>query len=130
MDWYCTRSKKQGHRIQVETPSLKLLLKFDKEEDSFVWYETLVTTVSEYKSWIENHHPEQSPTHGAISGPFNVTKSSSDELFQLLTSTSKEENIIQNKKLGRKGKCSPPCSAQSHCHCLSICPCFHFVSVN
>ena len=106
VDWYCARPKKQGHRIRVETSSLTLLLRFDREEDSLVWFETIQTTISEYKTWIQNNHP--SPT-SPISGPFNVTKTSTEELFQILTTPPKEDNR-QNKKLGRKGS-------------LSNCPC-------
>ena len=39
MDWYCARTRKQDHRIQVETPTIKLLLKFDNELDSHAWYQ-------------------------------------------------------------------------------------------
>ena len=39
VDWYCARTRKQDHRIQVETPGIKLLLKFDNELDSHAWYQ-------------------------------------------------------------------------------------------
>lgn len=41
VDWYCARTRKQDHRIQVETPGIRLLLKFDNELDSHAWYQVL-----------------------------------------------------------------------------------------
>ena len=113
VDWYCARSKKQGHRIKVEAaPSLTLHLRFDREEDSLVWFETIQKSISEYSAWIQNNHPSPSPTNCHISGPFNVTKTSTDELFQALTTPPSEENK-QSKKLGRKG-------SMSICLCLYL----------
>ena len=100
VDWYCVRSKKHGHRVKVEAGSLTLILRFDREEDSLLWFETIQTTISEYTTWIQNNHP--SPTTSPVSGPFNVAKTSTEELFQILTTPPKEDNR-QNNKLGRKG---------------------------
>ena len=132
MDWYCARSKKQGHRLRVETPSLTLHLRFDKEEDSLVWFETIQSTISEYSAWIQNNHPSPSPTSCNISGPFNVTKTSTDELFQVLTTPPSEENK-QSKKLGRKGTmsiclCLYSFFVDCHIHILGISKSFRRVA--
>jgi len=103
VDWYCTKSSKQGHRIQLETPSIKLLLKFDNEIDSHTWYQTLVKSITEYKQWLENnrfgHETVDLKTHLGISPPFNVIKNSLENLF--ITDNNEEKK--KNQKLGRKG---------------------------
>ena len=108
IDWYCARSKKQGHRIQVDGTNIKLLLKFDNELDSHAWFQALTRTVSDYKSWIENNQTVSSsiaasPTSPPlISGPFNVVKLSTEDLHKNLA-VHQEGDQKKNKKLGRKG---------------------------
>ena len=107
MDWYCTRSKKQGHRIQLEAESISLLLKIDNELDAHTWYQCLTKTATEYRGWRLNNPLIDSPTDCAISPPFNVTKTSTEDLQRYLDSVSNrdsEEREGKSTKLGRKGK--------------------------
>ena len=105
MDWYCTRSKKQGHRIQLEAESISLLLKIDNELDAHTWYQCLAKTSSEYKSWRLNNPILDSPTDCGISTPFNVTKTSSEDIQKYLDSvcSTESDSDKKNSKLGRKG---------------------------
>ena len=109
IDWYCARSKKQGHRIQVDGSKIKLLLKFDNELDSHAWFQSLTKTVNDYKSWLENNPTASSSTAASptstqlISGPFNVVKLSTEDLHKNLATVYQEGEQKKSKKLGRKG---------------------------
>jgi len=57
VDWFCSRTKKQGHRIIVDTNLAKVILKIDDEIDSHAWYQTCCKAVEETKAWLENNRP-------------------------------------------------------------------------
>ena len=106
VDWYCGRTRKQGHRIQLETSQTCLLLKLDNEIDAHSWYQSLQKTVQAHKTWILNN-PRPSTTENFISGPSNVVKTSPEHLIkQLAQSPPPQSTEIkqQNFKLGRKGE--------------------------
>ena len=55
VDWFCSRTKKQGHRILVETPLAKVILRIEDEIDSHAWYQTISKAIEQHKTWIENN---------------------------------------------------------------------------
>merc|ERR1711971_436531 len=118
VDWYCGRTKKQGHRIQIESGQSSLVLKLEDEIDAHAWFQSLQKGVQTSKAWLLNN-PEPLPCQSepdspsCISSPTNVVRTSSELLIKQLgqsgetqqpqqpgiTETAKQQNF----KLGRKG---------------------------
>ena len=98
MDWYCGRTRKQGHRIQIETGRASVLLRLDNEIDAHSWYQALHRAV-------QQHRAQLSPSNSSISSPTNVVRTSTETLIkQLGQSPPALENKQQNFKLGRRGE--------------------------
>ena len=68
------------------------------------WFQCLTKTANEYKNWRLNNHILDSPSDCGISPPYNVTKSSPEDLQRYLDSISNKEQERKNTKLGRKGE--------------------------
>ena len=114
VDWYCGRTKKQGHRIQIESGQTSLVLKLEDEIDAHAWFQSLQKGVQTYKSWLLNN-PEPRPSQsepaspGFISSPTNVVRTSTELLIKQLGQAGEPhqpqstETKQQNFKLGRKG---------------------------
>ena len=113
VDRYCGRTKKQGHRIQIESGQTSLVLKVCDEIDAHAWFQSLQKGVQTSKAWLLNN-PEplgcqSEPTSpGYISSPTNVVRTSTELLVQQLGQQSdSSETKQQNFKLGRKGEPRP-----------------------
>jgi len=59
VDWFCSRTKKQGHRILVDTSLAKVILKIDDEIDSHAWYQTINKAIENHKEWAQNNRFEK-----------------------------------------------------------------------
>jgi len=44
-------TKKQGHRILVDTPLAKVILRIEDEIDSHAWYQTISKAIEQHKIW-------------------------------------------------------------------------------
>ena len=118
VDWYCGRTKKQGHRIQIESGQTSLVLKLEDEIDAHAWFQSLQKGVQTYKAWLLNN-PEPLPSQSEpaspsfISSPTNVVRTSSELLIKQLGQSGEAqqpqstETKQQNFKLGRKGEPRP-----------------------
>ena len=117
VDWYCGRTRKQGHRIQIESRLTSLLLKLEDEIDAHAWFQSLQKGVQAYKAWLLNNpEPNSSPSEPAaspsfISSPTNVVRTSPDLLIKQLGQSAQPQSQPQtadtkqqNFKLGRKGE--------------------------
>ena len=111
VDWYCGRTKKQGHRIQIESRQTSLVLKLDDEIDAHSWFQSLqkgVQSAQSNQAWHLNN-PEPSSPPGFISSPTNVVRTSTDLLIKQLGQSAQPQPQVaetkqQNFKLGRKGE--------------------------
>ena len=97
VDWYCTRSKKQGHRIQLDSPANKFLLKLDTEIEAHEWFQCLSKTATNYQSWRLNNPIVSPSSESKTSSHF---ADSSEDLVKHSESPKLEK---KNTKLGRKG---------------------------
>ena len=114
VDWYCGRTKKQGHRIQIESRQTSLVLKLDDEIDAHAWFQSLQKGVQTHKAWLLNNPEPTSPLSEPvspvfISSPTNVVRTSPDLLIKQLAQAAESQPQLaetkqQNFKLGRKGK--------------------------
>ena len=118
VDWYCGRTKKQGHRIQIESRQTSLVLKLDDEIDAHAWFQSLqkgVQSAQSNQAWrLNNPEPSSPPSEpaaspGFISSPTNVVRTSTDLLIKQLGQSSQPQPQVaetkqQNFKLGRKGE--------------------------
>ena len=115
VDWYCGRTKKQGHRIQIESGQSSLVLKLEDEIDAHAWFQSLQKGVQASKVWLLNN-PEllscqsEPASPSSISSPTNVVRTSTELLIKQLGQSGEAqqpqstENKQQNFKLGRKGE--------------------------
>ena len=109
VDWYCGRTKKQGHRIQIESGQTSLVLKVDDEIDAHAWFQSLQKGVQTTKALSCQSEPA-SP--GYISSPTNVVRTSTELLIQQLGQAGQSDSTEtkqQNFKLGRRGESRARC---------------------
>ena len=109
VDWYCGRTKKQGHRIQIESGQSSLVLKLEDEIDAHAWFQSLQKGVQASKASCQSEPASPS----SISSPTNVVRTSTELLIKQLGQSGEAqqpqstETKQQNFKLGRKGEPRP-----------------------
>merc|ERR1711997_1241574 len=103
VDWYCGRTKKQGHRIQIESRQTSLVLKLDDEIDAHAWFQSLQKGVQTHKAWLLNNPEPTSPLSEPvspvfISSPTNVVRTSPDLLIKQLAQAAESQPQLAETK--------------------------------
>ena len=88
VDWFCSRTKKQGHRILVDSPLAKVILRIEDEIDSHAWYQTVSKAIEQHKLWLENNRETAVP----------IRLSSKTEQTQVSSSTKERSQNFRRKR--------------------------------